>query len=81
MSSYFLEVICVRAVHLWSNCVSLSLQEELQMDSRVTWIVEFYANWSSDCQSFAPVFADLSLKWDPTTTLTLSASSTNVLCY
>lgn len=37
-------------------------QEELQRDKRVTWIVEFFANWSSDCQSFAPIYADLSLK-------------------
>ncbi|XP_053179188.1 thioredoxin-related transmembrane protein 2-A [Scomber japonicus] len=41
-----------------------TIDEELQKDSRVTWIVEFYANWSSDCQSFAPVFADLSLKYN-----------------
>uniref|UniRef100_A0AAQ6A1L8 Thioredoxin domain-containing protein n=1 Tax=Amphiprion ocellaris TaxID=80972 RepID=A0AAQ6A1L8_AMPOC len=40
-----------------------TIDEELQSDSRVTWIVEFYANWSSDCQSFAPIFADLSLKY------------------
>uniref|UniRef100_A0A8C6TKQ1 Thioredoxin-related transmembrane protein 2a n=1 Tax=Neogobius melanostomus TaxID=47308 RepID=A0A8C6TKQ1_9GOBI len=37
---------------------------ELQQDGRIMWIVEFYANWSSDCQSFAPVFADLSLKYN-----------------
>ncbi|KAK5897029.1 thioredoxin-related transmembrane protein 2-A [Pseudochaenichthys georgianus] len=41
-----------------------TIGEELRKDSRVTWIVEFYANWSSDCQSFAPVFADLSLKYN-----------------
>ncbi|XP_055015086.1 thioredoxin-related transmembrane protein 2-A isoform X1 [Boleophthalmus pectinirostris] len=41
-----------------------TIDEELQQDGRVTWIVEFYANWSSDCQSFAPVFADLSLKYN-----------------
>ncbi|KAF3838456.1 hypothetical protein F7725_010224 [Dissostichus mawsoni] len=40
-----------------------TIDEELRKDSRVTWIIEFYANWSSDCQSFAPVFADLSLKY------------------
>lgn len=39
-----------------------SWQEELERDKRVTWIVEFFANWSSECQSFAPIFADLSLK-------------------
>lgn len=37
-------------------------QEELERDKRVTWIVEFFANWSNDCQSFAPIYADLSLK-------------------
>ncbi|XP_076015597.1 thioredoxin-related transmembrane protein 2-A [Genypterus blacodes] len=41
-----------------------TIDEELQKDTRITWIVEFYANWSSDCQSFAPVFADLSLKYN-----------------
>lgn len=41
-----------------------TIDEELQRDSRVTWIVEFYANWSSDCQSFAPTFANLSLKYN-----------------
>uniref|UniRef100_A0A1A8E2D8 Thioredoxin-related transmembrane protein 2a n=1 Tax=Nothobranchius kadleci TaxID=1051664 RepID=A0A1A8E2D8_NOTKA len=41
-----------------------TIDEELQRDTRITWIVEFYANWSSDCQSFAPVFADLSLKYN-----------------
>ncbi|KAJ0002995.1 hypothetical protein NQD34_008144 [Periophthalmus magnuspinnatus] len=41
-----------------------TIDEELQHDGRVTWIIEFYANWSSDCQSFAPVFADLSLKYN-----------------
>ncbi|TNN77665.1 Thioredoxin-related transmembrane protein 2-B [Liparis tanakae] len=41
-----------------------TIDEELQRDSRITWLVEFYANWSSDCQSFAPVFADLSLKYN-----------------
>ncbi|NXU44372.1 TMX2 protein, partial [Drymodes brunneopygia] len=39
-------------------------QEELERDKRVTWIVEFFANWSSECQSFAPIFADLSLKYN-----------------
>ncbi|XP_062381301.1 thioredoxin-related transmembrane protein 2-A [Sardina pilchardus] len=40
-----------------------TIEEELKRDSRVTWIVEFYANWSPECQSFAPVFAELSLKY------------------
>ncbi|KAJ8015589.1 hypothetical protein DPEC_G00027680 [Dallia pectoralis] len=43
-----------------------TIDEELNQDSRVTWIVEFYANWSSECQSFASVFADLSLKYNCT---------------
>ncbi|KAG8511255.1 Thioredoxin-related transmembrane protein 2 [Galemys pyrenaicus] len=44
--------------HVW--------QEELERDKRVTWIVEFFANWSNDCQSFAPIYADLSLKYNCT---------------
>lgn len=42
--------------------VCVCLQDELERDSRVTWIVEFFANWSPECQSFASVYADLSLK-------------------
>lgn len=45
------------------NCINCVLvQDELNKDSRVTWIVEFFANWSPECQSFASVYADLSLK-------------------
>ncbi|XP_041029908.1 thioredoxin-related transmembrane protein 2-like isoform X1 [Carcharodon carcharias] len=40
-----------------------TIDEELQRDKRVIWLVEFFANWSSECQSFSPVFADLSLKY------------------
>ncbi|EDL27295.1 thioredoxin domain containing 14, isoform CRA_b [Mus musculus] len=41
-----------------------TIDEELERDKRVTWIVEFFANWSNDCQSFAPIYADLSLKYN-----------------
>ncbi|XP_030639697.1 thioredoxin-related transmembrane protein 2-A [Chanos chanos] len=41
-----------------------TIDEELETDSRVTWLVEFYTNWSPECQSFAPVFADISLKYN-----------------
>ncbi|XP_076878537.1 thioredoxin-related transmembrane protein 2-A [Brachyhypopomus gauderio] len=41
-----------------------TIEEELERDSRVTWLVEFYANWSSECQCFASVFAELSLKYN-----------------
>ncbi|NXK82036.1 TMX2 protein, partial [Amazona guildingii] len=41
-----------------------TIDEELDRDKRVTWIVEFFANWSNECQSFAPIFADLSLKYN-----------------
>jgi len=40
-----------------------TIDEELEKDSRVTWIVEFFANWAPECQSFASVYADLSLKY------------------
>ncbi|XP_025211541.1 thioredoxin-related transmembrane protein 2 isoform X7 [Theropithecus gelada] len=43
-----------------------TIDEELERDKRVTWIVEFFANWSNDCQSFAPIYADLSLKYNCT---------------
>lgn len=41
-----------------------TIDDELQRDSRVTWIVEFFANWAPECQSFASVYADLSLKYN-----------------
>ncbi|XP_040001977.1 thioredoxin-related transmembrane protein 2-B [Xiphias gladius] len=43
-----------------------TIDDELDRDSRVTWIVEFFANWSPECQSFASVYADLSLKYNCT---------------
>ncbi|XP_068111647.1 thioredoxin-related transmembrane protein 2 [Hyperolius riggenbachi] len=41
-----------------------TIEEEMQSDFRVTWLVEFFANWSSECQSFAPIYAELSLKYN-----------------
>ncbi|KAK9540247.1 hypothetical protein VZT92_002711 [Zoarces viviparus] len=41
-----------------------TIDDELVRDSRVTWLVEFFANWSPECQSFASVYADLSLKYN-----------------
>uniref|UniRef100_A0A3P8X4T3 Thioredoxin-related transmembrane protein 2b n=1 Tax=Cynoglossus semilaevis TaxID=244447 RepID=A0A3P8X4T3_CYNSE len=41
-----------------------TIDDELDKDNRVTWIVEFFANWSPECQSFASVYADLSLKYN-----------------
>jgi len=37
-----------------------SLDEELDRDKRVTWIVTFYTTWCPACASFAPTFAQLS---------------------
>ncbi|XP_051788550.1 thioredoxin-related transmembrane protein 2-B isoform X2 [Erpetoichthys calabaricus] len=41
-----------------------TIDEELEKDRRVTWLIEFFANWSPECQSFASVYADLSLKYN-----------------
>ncbi|KAG7283575.1 hypothetical protein CRUP_026502 [Coryphaenoides rupestris] len=41
-----------------------TIDDELDRDGRVTWIVEYFANWSPECQSFASVYADLSLKYN-----------------
>nr|XP_045003750.1 thioredoxin-related transmembrane protein 2-like [Jaculus jaculus] len=41
-----------------------TMDEELEWDKRVTWLVEFFANRSNDCQSFAPIYADLSLRYN-----------------
>ncbi|CAB1328119.1 unnamed protein product [Coregonus sp. 'balchen'] len=41
-----------------------TIEDELERDNRVMWIIEFFANWSPECQSFAAVYADLSLKYN-----------------
>ncbi|KAM5140881.1 thioredoxin-related transmembrane protein 2 [Mantella aurantiaca] len=41
-----------------------TIEEEMQSDRRVIWLVEFFANWSSECQSFAAIYAELSLKYN-----------------
>ncbi len=37
-----------------------SLEDELERDKRVTWLVTFYTTWNPACVNFAPVFAQLS---------------------
>jgi thiol-disulfide isomerase/thioredoxin len=37
-----------------------SLDEELERDRRVTWLVTFYTTWNPACVNFAPIFAQLS---------------------
>lgn len=37
-----------------------NLDEELQRDKKITWIVAFYTAWNPTCVNFAPVFAELS---------------------
>ncbi|CAB1337277.1 unnamed protein product [Coregonus sp. 'balchen'] len=58
---YFL--LCIEYIKYFSE---KTIDEELNHDTRVTWVVEFYANWAPECQSFAPVFVDLSLKYNCT---------------
>lgn len=41
-----------------------TLEEELKNNPRTTWLVEFYANWSSECLAFAGTFAQLSVDYD-----------------
>lgn len=36
------------------------LDEELERDKKVTWIVTFYTAWNPACVAFAPIFAQLS---------------------
>ncbi|KAI0209076.1 hypothetical protein LSAT2_006231 [Lamellibrachia satsuma] len=40
-----------------------NLQDELERDKRVTWLVEFYAAWLPSCVSFSAVYAPLSSKY------------------
>uniref|UniRef100_A0A5S6QI86 Thioredoxin domain-containing protein n=1 Tax=Trichuris muris TaxID=70415 RepID=A0A5S6QI86_TRIMR len=37
--------------------------QEISQQKDTVWLVEFYANWSSMCIHFAPIFANLSLKY------------------
>ena len=39
------------------------LEHEIKRDDRVTWLVCFYATWSSKSNDFTPVFAELSNKY------------------
>lgn len=36
------------------------LQEELQRDTRIIWLVAFYTAWNPACVNFAPIFSELS---------------------
>jgi len=40
-----------------------NLHDEIDRDKRITWLVEFYANWSPLCHQVAPVFAAVSNKY------------------
>ncbi|KAJ8688289.1 hypothetical protein QAD02_024084 [Eretmocerus hayati] len=40
-----------------------SLQEELQRDTRVVWLMAFYTAWNPACVNFAPIFSELSAKY------------------
>jgi len=40
-----------------------TLEETLKHDNRITWVIEAFTTWSSECSEFASVFADLSLDY------------------
>ncbi|OXU18271.1 hypothetical protein TSAR_014329 [Trichomalopsis sarcophagae] len=40
-----------------------SLQEELQRDTRICWLIAFYTAWNPACVNFAPIFSELSAKY------------------
>ncbi|XP_014238456.1 thioredoxin-related transmembrane protein 2 homolog [Trichogramma pretiosum] len=40
-----------------------SLQEELERDTRVCWLIAFYTVWNPACVNFAPIFSELSAKY------------------
>ena len=37
-----------------------SLEDELECDKRMTWLVTFYTTWNPACVTFAPIFAQVS---------------------
>ena len=46
--------------HECKQLLSMYVQDELERDRRVNWVITFYAAWSPQCLSFAPIFAELS---------------------
>ncbi|CAG0889483.1 unnamed protein product, partial [Darwinula stevensoni] len=40
-----------------------NLEEEISGDTKITWLVAFYAAWSPPCVQFAPLFAKLSAEY------------------
>lgn len=38
-------------------------QDELERDKRITWIVTFYAAWSPQSVTFAPIFSEISSQY------------------
>lgn len=40
-----------------------NLEEELKRDTRVTWLITFYTVWNANCVNFAPLFAEMSVKY------------------
>lgn len=39
-----------------------SLEEELNKDKKVVWLIAFYTVWSPSSVNFAPIFSELSAK-------------------
>jgi thiol-disulfide isomerase/thioredoxin len=40
-----------------------NLENEINRDKRITWLIEFYAAWSPHCSHFAPAFSEMSAKY------------------
>ena len=40
-----------------------SLEDEINRDKRIMWLVTFYTVWSPSCVNFAPIFSKLSAEW------------------
>ncbi|KAK7087667.1 thioredoxin-related transmembrane protein 2-like [Littorina saxatilis] len=40
-----------------------NLQDELERDRRISWVITFYAAWSPQCLTFAPTFAEISAEY------------------
>jgi len=41
----------------------VNLDDEIQRDKRIIWVIAFYTVWSPSCVNFAPTFAKLSAKY------------------
>uniref|UniRef100_A0A8R1U053 Thioredoxin domain-containing protein n=1 Tax=Onchocerca volvulus TaxID=6282 RepID=A0A8R1U053_ONCVO len=58
-SVFYPEPVCAESEStvIYNNA---ELYEEIQRNTKITWLIYFYTSWSPDCRHISPVFAELS---------------------